>query len=56
MDHTPIDRLAPDFQKLWHDHVKATEGMSFNVSRVMSGIAAVNAAIRTASTKPKPTK
>ena len=55
-DHTPIDRLAPETQKLWHDHVKATEGMSFNVARVKSGVAAVNAAVKTAATKPKTTK
>ena len=55
-DHTLIDSLAPETQKLWHAHVKVTEGMSFNITRVKSGVAAVNTAVKSAASNQKPPK
>ena len=55
-DHTSIDSLAVNLQKLWHAHVKATEGTTFNISRVKSGVNAVNDAVKTAPSTAKADK
>ena len=52
-DHTPIDKLDPEIQKIWFDHVAATDGLIFNLERVKCGIESINYGLARKDSKPK---